>query len=485
MGNLASKRILSIIGMSVFWMSLRYQAVFGVLFPADRAIGQVDFVASPFLVFILFVLLASLFVVVCPQRTARWLQGRVVLPIVVASSVGSAVGIGAQSGMFPIWACYASSVVIALGFVVCVLVWARYCSETFGFTTVLDLAASYAVSLIVFTFIGTFAPSLKELIAIAAPTATGIFWYFLNDPQTYKRDVQKFEVKHIEPYLALFVGFMLSGSVVRGVVDSINVGAPSMYLRWGLSVAIALAILFGCWYRFGKRESESGSALSQDVAIEVENLSLKFWMGLAILFFAGVLSCLLLGSYSTGGQLVVVVRSTLDFLLWVLLCTISRNKNIQPQPLFAACFLVCEALSWFISYEIVPRILTVKFNHFSSAAEMLLLILVFSLIALIIVVSGLAIMRVKSKVQGLRSSNNLEDFDIDERLHALDEYLLTNRELEMVSFLSQGYTLSKVAAKMYISKSTAQTHAKSIYRKIGVHSKDDLIDVLVEKGIVR
>lgn len=484
MENVTSKRILSIVGMSFFWMALRYQAVFGVVFRFGGATESGDFVLSPFLVFVSVVLIASLLVVARPARMARWLRGRVVLPVVVSSSAASAVCIAARSGAFPAWVWNGASVVVALGFVACALCWARYCSEAFDATSVLDLAVSYAASLIVFNFIGMFIPMLKGAIAVAAPTAMGVLWYCVSRDRVFESETEKLSVAHVEPYLALFIGFMLSGSVVRGVVDSTNVGTPSMYGRWALSVAIALVILFGCWHRFRKTQEGEVGMSPLDTAGAVESLSLKFWMGLAILFFAGALSCLLLGSYSTGGQVVVVARSTLDFLLWVLLCSLCHSKKVDPLPLFAACFLACEALSWFISYEIVPRILTVKFDQFSSAAEMLLLVLVFSLIALIIVVFGLAMLRGKSKAQSASRVDD-EDEGIAERLSSLDEYALTNRELEMISFLAQGYTLNKVATKMFISKSTAQTHAKSVYRKLDVHSKDELIDVLVEKGIVR
>ena len=43
-----------------------------------------------------------------------------------------------------------------------------------------------------------------------------------------------------------------------------------------------------------------------------------------------------------------------------------------------------------------------------------------------------------------------------------------------------GYSLTKVADELFISKSTAQTHAKSIYRKLDIHSKNELIGKMKE-----
>lgn len=62
----------------------------------------------------------------------------------------------------------------------------------------------------------------------------------------------------------------------------------------------------------------------------------------------------------------------------------------------------------------------------------------------------------------------------------MSEYKLTQREVEVIQLFSQGYSLTKVADELFISKSTAQTHAKSIYRKLDIHSKNELIGKMKE-----
>ena len=46
---------------------------------------------------------------------------------------------------------------------------------------------------------------------------------------------------------------------------------------------------------------------------------------------------------------------------------------------------------------------------------------------------------------------------------------------------SQGNSLRKVAETMFISTSTAQSHVKSVYRKLGIHSKQELIDLVSDR----
>lgn len=66
-----------------------------------------------------------------------------------------------------------------------------------------------------------------------------------------------------------------------------------------------------------------------------------------------------------------------------------------------------------------------------------------------------------------------------ERLAAA--YGLTPREAEVAALLAKGRSLPFVQEELYISLSTAQTHARHIYKKLGVHSRQELID-LVEQA---
>lgn len=53
---------------------------------------------------------------------------------------------------------------------------------------------------------------------------------------------------------------------------------------------------------------------------------------------------------------------------------------------------------------------------------------------------------------------------------------LTQRESEVLVILARGNSLSKVQEELFISQGTAITHRNSIYRKLGVHSRQELLD---------
>ena len=53
---------------------------------------------------------------------------------------------------------------------------------------------------------------------------------------------------------------------------------------------------------------------------------------------------------------------------------------------------------------------------------------------------------------------------------------LTKRETEVAKLLLEGRSLRIIQEELYISEGTARTHAKRIYSKLGIHSKQELID---------
>lgn len=61
-------------------------------------------------------------------------------------------------------------------------------------------------------------------------------------------------------------------------------------------------------------------------------------------------------------------------------------------------------------------------------------------------------------------------------------YGLTPRELEVMGCVLRGYSYQKTADEMGLSLSTVQSHAKNLYRKCGVHTKDELVEWVQGQG---
>lgn len=62
------------------------------------------------------------------------------------------------------------------------------------------------------------------------------------------------------------------------------------------------------------------------------------------------------------------------------------------------------------------------------------------------------------------------------------KYGLTKREIEVFGLLLEGKNARDIENILYISRYTAKTHIGSVYRKIDVHSQQDLIDMFSQEG---
>ena len=70
--------------------------------------------------------------------------------------------------------------------------------------------------------------------------------------------------------------------------------------------------------------------------------------------------------------------------------------------------------------------------------------------------------------------------DGDDGFAWLAMYELTGREAQVVGLLLRGYTLPQVGEHFSVSLNTARWYAKNIYRKMGIHSKAELIALAEE-----
>ena len=60
---------------------------------------------------------------------------------------------------------------------------------------------------------------------------------------------------------------------------------------------------------------------------------------------------------------------------------------------------------------------------------------------------------------------------------------LSRREREVAVLASRGLTATEIASHLFVSKRTVESHLVSIYRKLGVASKTELIRRAAELGI--
>ena len=59
-----------------------------------------------------------------------------------------------------------------------------------------------------------------------------------------------------------------------------------------------------------------------------------------------------------------------------------------------------------------------------------------------------------------------------------DRYLLSRRETEVMFLLAKGHNAAFIQDQLCISKSTAKTHINHIYRKLDIHTQQELLSMV-------
>jgi len=484
--NGAGAAIGPLVGMVFVWSYFRYQSFFGTLYPLDSVVvcGGASLHAYPMLLILL--LGGTLLVMAFPHRIERLLEHRrpVVFAATVAGSVGALLALLSLRGLLGSWVYGLSVVLVVVGFLAGYLAWAAYCARAMDRRLAVLLAASFLASIVVYMVLGHI-PVVRMVLRVVTPLGAGLAWLLTPCPPEHGAALpaRPHPDRGVYSYTVLFIVFLLAGAVVRGIVD-IGDAFINSSLRFGISVVVALAVLVFCWL-FERGAFDRGAMLHTDFeeSYATERMMLICWMVLALMFFAGLFMGLAAGSWSPGGHVVVVARSTLDFLLWLLLCNLVRYHHLPPIRLFALCGILIEVASWFLSYIVVPHLLS---TVGADASESLVLVLLFLLVAAITTIFGGMVLRRRPEMSSAPLEHPAAQADAPSSAPTAfvvprverERYGLTAREVEVVQLFSQGHSLRKVADQMFISVSTAQSHVKSAYRKLDIHSKDELIDLM-------
>jgi LuxR family maltose regulon positive regulatory protein len=61
---------------------------------------------------------------------------------------------------------------------------------------------------------------------------------------------------------------------------------------------------------------------------------------------------------------------------------------------------------------------------------------------------------------------------------------LTSAELRVLHFLPTNLTLTEIAQRLYVSRNTAKTHAAAVYRKLGVSSRSEAVELARAVGLL-
>lgn len=169
-------------------------------------------------------------------------------------------------------------------------------------------------------------------------------------------------------------------------------------------------------------------------------------------------------------------RATKECLMefcWIIVAVFAYGRKANPISVFGMFTLIILSGPTFASSVIdflAPQREAAASVEAVGAATLLSLCLV---VAAFVAINASS----REKTSGTIPQNqNPEDVEANADPTALLAKLgLTQREIEVASYLLKGYTLPAIAETLQISLDTVRSHTKSIYKKADVHKKQEFI----------
>tara|TARA_Y100000385_G_scaffold287732_1_gene352595 strand:+ start:325 stop:1008 length:684 start_codon:yes stop_codon:yes gene_type:complete len=88
------------------------------------------------------------------------------------------------------------------------------------------------------------------------------------------------------------------------------------------------------------------------------------------------------------------------------------------------------------------------------------------------------------QILGAIQNENIDVSDLELADYTCNPVLLTEREIEVLTHISEGKTNVQIAEKLFLSSHTVNTHRKNIMQKLGVNNTASMVMYAVKSGFV-
>ena len=177
-----------------------------------------------------------------------------------------------------------------------------------------------------------------------------------------------------------------------------------------------------------------------------------------------------------GRSLVIAGNTCLTALFWALLVFVQQEAPHRDAARFEL-YVVAEALASFCSYLFTPAFaqylgisLETQVFGCSLATAFVLAVAAFAFLG-----NGETGLDDRQATEAARSP-------LETCQELAPRYGLTEREVQICALLAQGHTLDAVADRLGLSANTVRSYSKDLYRKLGVHKKQEVVELVGRAG---
>lgn len=201
----------------------------------------------------------------------------------------------------------------------------------------------------------------------------------------------------------------------------------------------------------------------------------ELWPFLMLIILSGLLcySSFSIMNADLAASFIRATQKTLILFCWVFLATAIYQFRLPSVFFFGLgnfVFIQLPALLSFLGRALIPA---------PSAEQTTTIdIAIIAIIGFILIVAVVFVL-MRSKNSNSSPTQTTSNVDASRVVELIAErYSLTSREEEIASYVVRGYTYSQMAAALFISADTVRSHSKNLYRKMGIHKKQELIKIV-------
>lgn len=198
---------------------------------------------------------------------------------------------------------------------------------------------------------------------------------------------------------------------------------------------------------------------------------------LALAYMAALL-VVVLGDQSqtvtlVGKRILVAAEHSVEILLAIVLACEASRRNSCASSIFALYGAAVLAVPQFITLDLMYQSGVLESLASISLVTPLAAIGAFAVAAACIVM----LMRFSTRTAA-EATEQSSDWQQDLCRKALAGHDVTPREFDVVLFTYRGYSAKRIAEELLVSESTVKAHLSHAYRKLGVHTKQELISIV-------
>lgn len=262
-----------------------------------------------------------------------------------------------------------------------------------------------------------------------------------------------------------FVGLLsylphLNMTAEKGVEDALTIGFTVMFL-----VPLVLLCL---------RAGRVTSGLDKGLAVALLVVTLVILAA----FFTLMLS--MFGDLEIQYSLARFVRRASRIVMFLFILLVVYRVGFHPVRCFAYAFLVPMYLPKCIVCAINLALPAASvFANGKAVLFVLSMALTVCLVAILFLnFDGGLVRQMAGRDGGGEGVGDPPDRRCEACRKIATEVGLTDREREILLLFSRGYSIAKTCDELSISRGTVNTHSSALYRKLGVHSKQEVIELV-------